>query len=51
MYDFTVPSAVGHLTSLLVPAMRHLPVYLKQMLIPGGQSGFGGGGVDNAGIN
>lgn len=39
MYDFTVPSAMGHLTSLFVPAMRLLPVYLKNA----GQPGFGGG--------
>ena len=35
----------GHLNSLFVPAVGHLPVCFQKMLMPGGRPGEGGKGT------
>jgi len=41
-YFFTCTA--GHLNSLFVPAVGHLPVCFQKMLMPGGRPGGGKGG-------
>ena len=39
---FRAPT-LGHFNTFFVPAVGHLPVYLKKILIPGGSAQRGGG--------
>ena len=41
----------GAFEQRFVPAVRHLPAYFQNMLIPGGRPKGGGGGMGTAGID